>query len=534
MLAHARAIGWAQIRTLRNFYPRGNVVRAVLTGAMSAVWYGGWVVGAVFVGLLLAGTEDRDRLMQLVPPGLAIAFLYWQVVPVLMASAGASLDLRRLLAYPIPVGQLFALEVLLRLSTGVEMLLVLCGAAAGLLANASVPVWAPVGLLGFALMNLFLSAGVKNLAARLLVRKYVKELAIIGLASTAALPQWLLWKGSPGKFKELVSSGFLHPALPFSAVSRIVVGDAAATNWLVLAGWVTLAYCFGRWQFTRSLRFDRDEAGARKSRSGKVSWGDWVYQWPSLLFRDPLAALVEKELRFLSRAPRFRLVFVMGFSFGLVMLLPVSLGFGAGESPLAANYLTLVSAYALALLAEATFWNSFGFDRAAAQLYFLVPADPAVVLRAKNIAAAVLVALEVTLVALACFLLRMPLTAEKVAEAYAVACVLTVLMLSAGNLASAHFPRPVDPKQSWRNASAGRFQAMLLLLYPVILFPVALAFLARYAFETNLAFYGVLLFDLALGGLFYWVAMGSAVETIRSKQESMLAALAERPGPVAT
>ena len=37
------------------------------------------------------------------------------------------------------------------------------------------------------------------------------------------------------------------------------------------------------------------------------------------------------------------------------------------------NYLTVVSVYSLLLLSEVCFWNSFGFDRSAAQIYFLAP-----------------------------------------------------------------------------------------------------------------------------------------------------------------
>ena len=47
------------------------------------------------------------------------------------------------------------------------------------------------------------------------------------------------------------------------------------------------------------------------------------FRWPSMVFSDPLAALVEKEIRFLAAPPRFRLVFLMGFTFGLVIWLPI-------------------------------------------------------------------------------------------------------------------------------------------------------------------------------------------------------------------
>jgi len=50
------------------------------------------------------------------------------------------------------------------------------------------------------------------------------------------------------------------------------------------------------------------------------------YRFPASLWRDPLAAIVEKELRSLARTPRYRMVFVMGFSFGLMVWLPMILG----------------------------------------------------------------------------------------------------------------------------------------------------------------------------------------------------------------
>ena len=42
--------------------------------------------------------------------------------------------------------------------------------------------------------------------------------------------------------------------------------------------------------------------------------------------------------------------------------------------------------------------------------------------------------------------------------------------------------------------------------------PVALAYLARYAFESEWAFFGVLLFGAVLGGVAYWFSMESAVK----------------------
>src|SRR5260370_25211368 len=105
--------------------------------------------------------------------------------------------------------------------------------------------------------------------------------------------------------------------------------------------------------------------------------------------------MIEKELRSLVRAPRFRLVFVMGFSFGLVVWLPMALRSRGAHSGFSDNFLTVVSVYALTLLGQVTYWNAFGFDRSAAQLYFSAPVSLGHVLAGKNITAARIIFLEI-------------------------------------------------------------------------------------------------------------------------------------------
>ena len=106
-------------------------------------------------------------------------------------------------------------------------------------------------------------------------------------------------------------------------------------------------------------------------RPKSVLWTDRLYRLPALVLPDPLGAIVEKELRSLVRTPRFRLVFVMGFSFGLVVWLPMMLRGRVTHSAVSGNFLTVVSLYALFLLAQVTYGNAFGFDRSAAQTLFL-------------------------------------------------------------------------------------------------------------------------------------------------------------------
>jgi ABC-2 type transport system permease protein len=249
-----------------------------------------------------------------------------------------------------------------------------------------------------------------------------------------------------------------------------------------------------------------------------------------------VGALVEKEIRVLARSPRFRLVFLMGFTFGLVMLLPMSMSRGGmSASFLGGNYLTAVSVYSLLLLSEACFWNSFGFDRSAAQIYFLAPVPFSRVLIGKNLSAIFFIAIEILAVTLMCGLMRTAITPLKIAEAYSVAAVVTIFLLAAGNVLSIRQARGANPATQFRSKAAGRVQAMLVVIYPIAFIPVALAYLARWAIDEHpqMAFFAVLLFDAIVGMIIYRIALDSAVETADRIKEQMIASLSSNEGPIA-
>jgi ABC-2 type transport system permease protein len=69
-------------------------------------------------------------------------------------------------------------------------------------------------------------------------------------------------------------------------------------------------------------------------------------------------------------------------------------------------------------------------------------------------------------------------------------------------------------------------------MYPVVSIPVLLAYGARYAFEAEIAFYGVLLIDLLIGLTVYWVALESSVNTAEARKEEIVLALSKTEGPV--
>ncbi len=64
------------------------------------------------------------------------------------------------------------------------------------------------------------------------------------------------------------------------------------------------------------------------------------------------------------------------------------------------------------------------------------------------------------------------------------------------------------------------------------LIPVALAYLARYAFDTEWAFFGVLFFGGVVGVLAYYFSMQSALKAASDRREQIISALSSGEGPI--
>jgi ABC-2 type transport system permease protein len=535
------AILRAQLLSMR---PGSN--RGIALGALAAVlWYGFWTCAACAAGFF-AAHATVDMLRFGFPLGLLAVCIYWQAIPVLSASMGASLDLRKLLVYPAPHQKLFQIELLLRLTTAIEMQMVLAGATIGLLLNfdvgglSALPALAGA-MLTFALFNLFLSSGTRSLLERLLARRKVRELMAILLALVWVVPRFFVMTGAKAPWLADVGAAMGAFGWPWSAAAHaaLPLGQSAgsmALAWLSLCLWVGLAAWFGRAQFERNLRYDSLAAQATpmKPVSARARrWTERFYRFPALFFADPLAAIVEKELRTLMRSPRFRLTFVMGFTFGLMFWLPMVLRRNAAHPGfLARNFLVIVSIYAMTLIGQVTYWNCFGLDRSAAIFYFAAPQPISQALLGKNLACLFFVYLEAVVLMALTLVVRVNFTFGQAIETLVVIGVCATYVMALGNLSSIHYPRAISPERVSQSDGARRAQALVGLFYPVVLLPVALAYLARYAFDSDIAFSIVLTIAAVIAGVFYWIAMESAVKAAGVRRQMILEELSRGDGPI--
>lgn len=517
-------------------------------GLLAALfWYGFWLFASCTAGFF-AARAPADALRYAFPLGLMAVCIYWQAMPVLSASMGSSLDLRKLLVYPAPHEKLFFIELLLRFTNGIEMQMVLAGAAVGLLRNrAAGGLGALPALAGaipvFVLFNLFLASGTRSLLERLLARRKVREVVALLLAMMWVAPRFLMMSGVKPTWMRGAGAAMGAFGWPWAAAARAALplgqsGGATALSWLSLCGWVVLAAWFGRAQFERNLRYDMLAAQATPMSAVSARrrrWTERFYRLPALLWRDPLAAIVEKELRTLARSPRFRMVFVMGFTFGLMVWLPMMLRRNASHPGfLARNFLVIVCIYAMTLIGQVTYWNCFGIDRSAAVFYFAAPQPLSRTLLGKNIACLFFLYLEAIVLMALTLAVRINFSLGQVAETFIVIGICATYLMALGNISSVHYPRALSPERVSQSGGGNRSQALVALLYPVVLLPVALAYVARYAFESETAFSLVLSIAAVIAAIFYWIAMDSAVKAAIARRQFILEELSRGDGPVSS
>src|SRR5262249_9566497 len=194
----------------------------------AVLWYGFWTFISASAFLLLHEAPG-DKLALAVRAGLFLVFLYWQFMPILSASMGSGLDLRKLLVFPVPHARLFEVEVLLRVLTGAEMVLVLIGGMAGAMANpragglAAAPRILMAGLL-FGLFNVLLSSGLRSVLERLLSRHRVREAVVVIVLIVMMLPRLLFMSGSRPSW--LLRIADLHrDGMPWSAAGLAAAGE---------------------------------------------------------------------------------------------------------------------------------------------------------------------------------------------------------------------------------------------------------------------------------------------------------------------
>jgi len=531
------AIAWAQMRISRNHLPRTDL-GSVLAWLVSLLWYGLFAAIAAGIAIAIPETPVSD-LRQYLPVGLLVVFLFWQLVPLFTLSSGWSLQLNKLRMYPVRDQALFGIEVLLRVTSAPEMIIVLLGAFVGLLRNPHVPLVWPLFLLLYIPFNLFLSLAIRELFLQSFERNRFRELFAILLISIGVLPQILLHTALGHMLKPYLWAIARGEPAPWSEVAMLSLGSFSLERLVLLLIWIFGSYRLARRQFAKSL-LEEDtfspaapvQRATATRRAARWNPLETLLRLPSRLFRDPLAALLEKELRSLLRMPRFRVLFGMACVFSVLILIPITLENGGHSGFMRTNLLPIINLYGLLILSDSLLLNVFGFDRSAAQIYFAAPVRFDSVLKAKNLAAITFILLQGVAALIVATLLRVSISPHAIADAAAATAVVGVFFLSVGNLMSTATPRPLDPRQTIRRQAGGKMQLWFLLCSLGMFFLMAFAFLAQWALDSHWALLGVLALEFAIGLIIYRIALDSAVERGLRDRERIIDTLSKGASPI--
>lgn len=540
-----QALLQVQFRSLLNTAKHRTGRRGfALSIAFTIGWYALWVAAAIGCAVVpnAIGREDVEAAL----PGLLLFVMaYWQLMPLLTMSLGVSLETRKVAIYPISMPTLFAVECLLRLGTGSEMMLLLCGLFGGL-ALASSPYLPELGVAFFLfiIFNVFLSAGLRNLVERIFRRRLLRDAILVLLVSVTVLPQVFVWsQAARGMGRAVLLGGRQIPywVLPSGLAAQLSVGRGELLDLVIFLGMVGAAAIFGYMQFRGSCRLEpgaaSNAAGAKQTlRELSSSLAERVVRLSSVVLKDPEGALVEKELRYLWRSPRFRLPFFMGFTLGVIAWVPVM---NHWQTPfwrwMQQSGVTFISLYALLLLGPVLFLNRFGFDRGAARSYFWMPVPFRRLLVAKNLATGVFALLEVMLIAAVCWVVGSPAGPMQLVEACVVTLIALFYLLSVGNHMSVRFPTPSNPERvSSSGVGHGLRAAVQFLLFPVALLPIFLAFSARYHGLSAEGFLALLSLVAGGGFLLYHVTLAQAARYGEVCRETFVEHLSHGQGPVAS
>ena len=206
---------------------RSGAIFSAITGL---VFYGFWAFLAFGAMTYFADPEYAPNFLPVLSSGLLFVTMYWQIAPVISAGMGASLELGKLLVYPIPHGKLFTVEVLLRLTNCAEMLILIVGASTGLFRNplygAKAGAFIISGALIFAATNILLSAGARHLLERLFLRTRLREVMMLLLVTLAVLPQLLIFFNV--RKAALIRFAPAQLVWPWAAIARTMLGDRRA------------------------------------------------------------------------------------------------------------------------------------------------------------------------------------------------------------------------------------------------------------------------------------------------------------------
>lgn len=383
---------------------RWDLIGMILAVAGSAVMVVGLCV-AFYAGTYFFLTKGRAGWMPLLYWAI---FLWWQVVPILVAGFGANFEFRNLLRFPLSLRAFYILGLGYGFADFAAASSV-CWIAAMLVATAVgqaelLPVMLASSLL-FILVNVTLERLIGSWLERIFSNRRARELLVglfvLSMVSMNFLNPALQRWGDHGTRPRIVNMvgyvSWLPGSLAGNAVAAASEGDSSALLLTSTGLLVWLAATSGLLWFRYKAQYLGEELSesstpsavrraARRHAAGSTTPG---------FLSPPVAGVMRKEFHYLTRN---------GFSFITLLLPPVmvmffSMQFAGSNSQLKEHglppqtFFPAVMAYLILILLSPAY-NSFAFEGHGIQSYFMAPVRMRDILLGKNLFLVCVVAVE--------------------------------------------------------------------------------------------------------------------------------------------
>jgi ABC-2 type transport system permease protein len=521
------------VNSLRTIRGRLELVSRVFVGFSVTMLALG---GAVFLVPLsyLATAQDHPDYLAI---ALWIIFAFWQLYPVLGSLASVPFEFATLLRFPMTFSTYWWLAFFYGLIEPVCLVSLLWLGAMLLGIGVASPALLPgaaLALLGFAILNLLLSRAVYLWLERWLAQRKTREVLglvflflIVGIQFITPVAM-RLERHRAGARVSLTSianiATFFPPGLASFSLQQFHAGDILPGLYACAALGAysaLLAVLLNRRLRAQFLGENLSEAAAPVVVRGgeKVREG-----WDLRGLSGPIAAIFEKETRYLLRSGPVLFMFVMPIVILVLFRLnPAASGASRGFLSHLSDWAFPVGcAYALLMLTNIVY-NSFGGDGSGLQFFLIAPVPMRDVLLAKNISHTTVLAINIALVYIATSFLYSPPRADILLITLAALLFAFPLNLAAGNLMSVYSPKRHDLATFGRQraSAATGFVGMFVQIFVVGV--SALVIFGAYHFgQVWLA--GVAFLPLAAGTfLVYWIILNKSARAALDRREVLVA-----------
>lgn len=467
-------------------------------------------------------------------------FTLWQVFPIMAKAFTNNPDSSDLLRFPLTYRSFF----LIRLAYGffdpasalgsVGLVGVLIGVAAAqpLLIPATMLV-----LVTFALFNLVLMQAVFAWLERWLAQRRTREilgvvfiLFVLSFQLIGPTVQNLQGKPEPALKKTFAFVAQVQAALPPGLASD-AIAQAASAHYLVgftsllFLGSLTLAT--GYVLHLRLWRqFQGENLSEAEARPGSVRVQEVQLGWDLPGFAPSVAAVFEKEMRYLSRSGPMLLTLIMPifmllvFRFGAMNAMHHP-GFFSRTPDVA---LPAAAAYALLVLTNVVY-NSFGGDASGMQFFYASPATFSHIILGKNLAYSAILVANTALAWIAVTFLYGKASTAVIFATFAGLLFAAPLNFAVGNLLSIYSPRKRDFATFGRQ-NVPQTTVLVSLGVQIVIFAMGAAAFAMARFYQNLWLAAAAFLGLsAVSVPFYVIVLRHSDSIAMERREVLLAEL---------